>query len=56
MHNAVPGEYKSEYEAELDQWVNDGWLELYDKHIHGDVSGVIPLMAASQISQRKFAQ
>ena len=50
---AVPGEYKSEYEAELDQWVNDGWLELYDKHIHGDVSGVIPLMAASQPNKPK---
>ena len=27
---AVPGKYKGEYEAELDQWVADGWLELHD--------------------------
>ena len=58
LHNqcsqyAVPGEYKSEYEAELDQWVADGWLELYDRHVHGDVTGVIPLMAANQPNKPK---
>ena len=51
---AVPGECQSEYAAELDQWVVDGWLELHNPEVHnGDVDGVIPLMATSQPNKPK---
>ena len=50
---AVPGEHQSEYEAELGQWVADGWLELHNPEVHGAVDGAIPLMAASQPNKPK---
>ena len=48
MQYTVPGEYQSEYNTMLDQWVADGWLELHNPEVHGDCDGFIPLMAASQ--------
>ena len=49
---AVLGEHQSEYEAELDRWVADGWLKLHNPEVHG-VDGVIPLVAASQPNKPK---
>ena len=36
------------YDTELRKWVEEGWLEPYDRVVHGQVDGVVPLMAASQ--------
>ena len=51
--HAVLGEYISEHEAGLEQWVADGWVELHNPEVHGDVDGVIPLMAASQPNKHR---
>ncbi|XP_067932771.1 uncharacterized protein [Watersipora subatra] len=34
--------------CEIEQWISNGWLEPHDVKIHGDVSGIIPLMAVFQ--------
>lgn len=33
----VPPEHAEGYEAEVSQWIKDGWLEQYDAAIHGHV-------------------
>lgn len=40
-------EVRQEFERELTQWVEDGWLVPYNKW-HGAVKGTIPLMAVVQ--------
>lgn len=50
---AVKEEHRVEYEEEIQQWIKDGWLEKYDKEIHGEVHGVIPLMAADQPNKKR---
>ena len=45
---SVSEEDREEYEKEVVSWINDGWLEEYDRKVHGVVDGVIPLMAAKQ--------
>ena len=39
---------RQEYEAEVLRWIEDGWLEPYDRVRHGEIAGVIPLMAVDQ--------
>lgn len=41
------------FEDEVDQWIENGWLEPYQKSKHGEVNGVIPLMAAKQPNKQK---
>ncbi|XP_067931809.1 uncharacterized protein [Watersipora subatra] len=36
------------YELEVEQWINNGWLQPHNEKLHGKVTGVIPLMAAAQ--------
>ena len=36
------------YEDEVGKWVEEGWLEPYDGAKHGEVHGVVPLMAVLQ--------
>ena len=45
---AVPAEARAEYEAELDAWVENGWLREYDESEMGPPKGLIPLMAVVQ--------
>ena len=45
----VPEEAKGEFCKELDNWIEDGWLQPYD----GDVDAVIPLMAVIQKNKSK---
>jgi len=52
QYAVLPG-HLDDYEAERDQWVADGWLELHDPQVHGDVFGLIPLMAANQPNKPK---
>ncbi|XP_067943044.1 uncharacterized protein [Watersipora subatra] len=37
-----------EFDEEVQRWIDDEWLELYDSTVHGHVEGIIPLMAAKQ--------
>lgn len=41
------------FEAEIEQWIRDGWLEPYQYEVHGRIDGVIPLMAAKQPNKAK---
>jgi hypothetical protein len=43
----------SEYEAKMDQWISDGWLEPHNETKHGLIGGLIPLMAAHQPNKLK---
>ena len=50
---AIPDRHREEFDSELQQWVNDGWLEPYNVQIHGKADGIIPLMAAEQPNKLK---
>ena len=45
---SVPAGARAEYEAELDNWVENGWLREYDESAMGPPKGLIPLMAVIQ--------
>ncbi|XP_043212392.1 uncharacterized protein LOC122376558, partial [Amphibalanus amphitrite] len=50
---AVPPEARSAYDAELELWIREGWLQPYDERVDGPVRGLIPLMAVPQPNQDK---
>ena len=58
MLNNQCGEYaikecdRVAYEAELALWVEEGWLEPYDRAKHGEVRGLVPLMAVRQANKQ----
>ncbi|XP_067933713.1 uncharacterized protein [Watersipora subatra] len=39
---------RKKFDEEVQRWIDDEWLELYDNTVHGHVEGIIPLMAAKQ--------
>ncbi|XP_037082439.1 uncharacterized protein LOC119103095 [Pollicipes pollicipes] len=41
------------YDAEIDAWINKGWLMPYDKQVDGPPHGLVPLMAVRQANQDK---
>ena len=49
----VPSDCKEQYEEEVEQWIKDGWLQLYNHNTHGEVCGVIPLMAVKQPNKER---
>ena len=49
----VPREIRSQYEEEVEKWVQDGWLVLHDKCKHGPANGLIPMMAVLQHNKGK---
>lgn len=44
----IPEHSNDEYCKEVEQWIDNGWLQPHNSAIHGQVTGVIPLMAAPQ--------
>ncbi|XP_043200350.1 uncharacterized protein LOC122369575 [Amphibalanus amphitrite] len=50
---AVPPEARPAYDAELELWIREGWLQPYDERVDGPVRGLIPLMAVPQPNQDK---
>ena len=50
---AVPPAARREYDAELDAWVERGWLVPYDEGRHGAAKGLVPLMAVQQCNKSK---
>ena len=49
----VPPAARHEYEAELDTWIEQGWLVPYDEDRHGAARGLVPLMAVQQSNKAK---
>ncbi|KFD49597.1 hypothetical protein M513_09540 [Trichuris suis] len=44
---------RASYEAEVEKWVDKGWLVPYDARRHGQAKGLIPLMAVVQRHKQK---
>ena len=49
----VKEELRAEFASEVEQWIADGWLEPYSVQRHGQVDGIIPLMAVEQPNKPK---
>ncbi|XP_043225494.1 uncharacterized protein LOC122383282 [Amphibalanus amphitrite] len=41
----------TEYDAELESWLRNGWLQPYDEAVHGPPRGLVPLMAVPQANK-----
>ena len=50
---AIKAEAKNEYEQEIAEWVERGWLRRYDEDVPGPPSGLMPLMAVIQKNKAK---
>jgi transposase InsO family protein len=50
---AIPMDCREEYEDEVSQWIDSGWLVEYNPQVHGRASGILPLMAARQPNKPK---
>ena len=50
---SVSAEARQEYDAELETWIENGWLTPYDEAVHGRPRGLIPLMAIEQGNKSK---
>lgn len=50
---SIPVEVRSEYEAEVQKWIDSGWLSLYDDEKLGPPKGLIPLLAVVQQNKGK---
>ena len=50
---SIPTSAKLSYEAEIEEWVTNGWLEPYDDDKLGPAKGLIPLMAIVQQNKDK---
>lgn len=44
---------KDDYNKEIEQWIADGWLEPHNEVVHGNVKGIIPLMAVFQPNKQR---
>ncbi|KAF0307742.1 Retrovirus-related Pol polyprotein from transposon 297 [Amphibalanus amphitrite] len=47
----VPPAVRQEYDAELESWLRNGWLQPYDEAVHGPPRGLVPLMAVPQANK-----
>ncbi|MEL7302027.1 MAG: DDE-type integrase/transposase/recombinase, partial [Pseudomonadota bacterium] len=50
---AIPAAARVEYEAEVRQWIEEGWLRPYDENRSGPAKGLIPMMAVIQQNKDK---
>ncbi|CAM1316345.1 Uncharacterised protein r2_g2574 [Pycnogonum litorale] len=50
---AIPAHVKQEYEAEVMEWIDNGWLRIYDEAKYGRAKGLIPLMSVVQRDKGK---
>ena len=50
---AVASSAQTEYEAEINEWIANGWLKPYDDRKYGLAKGLIPLMAVIQQNKAK---
>ena len=49
----IPEDVRQQYEAELDKWMQEGWLQQYDEEKLGAPKALIPLMAVVQENKKK---
>ena len=49
----VPADVRQEYDAELSEWLNNGWLVQYPEKELGPPKGLIPLMAVVPANKNK---
>ncbi|XP_067936897.1 E3 ubiquitin-protein ligase rnf213-alpha-like [Watersipora subatra] len=45
---AINDAVREEYEKQVMQWIKNGWLQPHREALHGPVTGIIPLLAATQ--------
>ncbi|XP_067949646.1 uncharacterized protein [Watersipora subatra] len=45
---AINDAVREEYEKQVMQWIENGWLQPHREALHGPVTGIIPLLAATQ--------
>ena len=50
---SIPTSARLSYEAEIEEWITNGWLEPYDDETLGPAKGLIPLMAIIQQNKDK---
>ena len=50
---AVPRDVREEYDAELDAWIEKGWLLPHDERQHGPPNGLVPILAVQQKNKAK---
>ena len=50
---SIPTSARLSYEAEIEEWTTNGWLEPYDDEKLGPAKGLIPLMAIIQQNKDK---
>ena len=50
---AVPRTARDAYDAELDAWIERGWLVPHDERQHGPPRGLVPLLAVQQKNKSK---
>ena len=51
---SIPTSARLSYEAEIEEWITNGWLEPYDDEKLGPAKGLIPLMAIIQQNKDKI--
>ena len=49
----IKPEARAEYECEVQEWIDRGWLQTYDERTMGPPKGLIPLMAVIQKNKAK---
>lgn len=50
---AISDQCRAGYEEEVESWIGNSWLVEHDSSVHGDVQGVIPMMAAFQPNKER---
>ena len=51
--NTIPARARAEYDKELQNWIDNGWLVPYPEDKLGPRKGLIPLMAVIQQNKQK---
>ena len=49
----IPPSVRQQYDAELEKWISEGWLQPYDEGKLGPAKGLIPLLAVVQVNKAK---
>ena len=49
----IPARARAEYDKELQNWIDNGWLVPYPEDKSGPPKGLIPLMAVIQLNKQK---
>lgn len=52
-NSRLSAEKKAEFEKEVERWIDEGVLQEYNVAKHGEVNGIIPLMAVCQEKKNK---